>query len=74
MNISLLGMGHELAGCVQPIKAESPEVARSMMFEVYGRRWAFQYGEKEYLKARQEGYAKETVLDPIILKGGESHE
>lgn len=65
------GIGHEFAGHVQPIKADSPEAARQKMFEVYGKKWAFQYSEDEYLKARQEGYARETLLEPIILKGGE---
>lgn len=66
------GVGQELAGHVQPIKADSPEEAREKMFEVHGKKWAFQYSEEEYLKARLEGYANETLLEPIILKGGET--
>lgn len=68
------GMGHELAGHVQPIMAENPEAAREKMFEVHGKKWAFQYSEKEYIDARLAGHARETVLKPIILKGGEIHE
>lgn len=61
------GMGHDLAGHVQPIKADSPEAAREKMVQLHGNKKAFQYSEDEYLKARQEGYARETVLEPIIL-------
>lgn len=68
------GVGQELAGHVQPIMADSPEAAREKMFEVHGKKWAFQYSEDEFLKARKEGYARETVLKPIILKGGEQSE
>ncbi len=67
------GIGHKLAGQVQPIQAASVEEAREKMFEVHGRKWAFQYNEDEYLQARKEGYARETLLEPIILKGGEVH-
>lgn len=65
------GVGQELAGHVQPIKAESAEAARAKMFEVYGKKWAFQYSEEAYLKARLEGFANETLLEPIILEVGE---
>lgn len=64
------GMGHELAGHVQPIKADSPEAARDKMFELHGKKWAFQYSEQEYLDARLAGHARETVLEPIILSNG----
>lgn len=64
------GMGHELAGHVQPIKADSAEIARNEMFRIHGKKWAFQYSEQEYLDARLEGHARETVLEPIILKDG----
>lgn len=66
------GLGQALQGHVQPIKAVSSAAAREKMIEVYGRKWAFQYSEKEYLDARLEGYARETILEPIFLKGGET--
>lgn len=66
------GNGQALAGHCQPIKAGSSEVAREKMFEVHGNKWAFRYSEKEYLDARLEGYANEAILEPIIMKGGET--
>lgn len=61
------GIGHDFARHVQPIVANSPEEAREKMVQLHGNKWAFQYSEKEYLESRKKGFARETVLEPIIL-------
>ena len=38
------GLAHPFKKCIQPIRG-SYKKAREMMFEIYGKNWAFQYGE-----------------------------
>lgn len=59
------GLGHDLAGHCQPIVADSPELARQVMIDKHGSKWAFQYTSDEYMQAKKEGFANEALLDPI---------
>lgn len=38
------------------IQADSPEKARIKMFETFGNEWSVQYTEKEFAKAKSEGF------------------
>ena len=40
-------IGKSLENCVQPIEGDS-ETSRNIMFDTYGRNWAFQYDEDTY--------------------------
>lgn len=40
------GMTNELSRCTQPVLAPSMEAAEQIMFDTYGKNWAFGYDEK----------------------------
>ena len=40
------GSDHPFKDCIQPIRGNY-EKAREMIFEVYGKKWAFQYEENK---------------------------
>lgn len=58
------GVGQRLAYRVQPIEAESYDLAREAMFEMYGDKWAFQYDSKAW--AEIERKRKEAGEQPIL--------
>lgn len=60
------GMGQTYEGYCQPIIAENEEDARVKMVELYGRKWAFQYTESEYLRNRADGFSNETLLEHVV--------
>lgn len=59
------GVGHKLGGHCQPIQAKNHQEARQKMFEMHGKEWAFQYTEKQWEKATEEGFANEKLL-PVV--------
>ncbi len=63
------GIGSELAGYCQPIMANTPDRAREKMCEMYGNNWSFQYTVEEREQSKLNGYAKEELLNLIIVQG-----
>lgn len=61
------GLDHKLSGHVQPIISKTLGEAREEMVRLHGRKWAFQYTEAQYLRARQAGTANELLLEPVNL-------
>lgn len=51
---------------VQVIEAESPERAEQIMFARFGKYWAFQYTEKEWQQALDDGFFKNVHYLPVI--------
>jgi len=50
------GGGHQFWNRIVVIHAESPERARQSMFDTFGNDWSMQYTEKEFTKAKSEGF------------------
>lgn len=57
------GGGHQFWNRYVVIHAGSPEGAREKMFETFGNVWSMQYTEKEFAKAKSEGFF--LNLDPL---------
>lgn len=62
------GMGQTYEGHCQPIIAEDAEEARIRMSGMYGRKWAFQYSESEYLRNRADGFSNEILMEPFMAE------
>jgi len=62
------GFGQKFEGHVQPIIAESSMIARYKMVSIFGDKWAFQYGEDEYLESIENSISQEKFLPPILVE------
>ena len=64
------GVSHKYGGHYVVIEGIDWEDARSKMFKLFGREWAFQYTETEWKEneriAKQEGRTVETELTDLI--------
>jgi hypothetical protein len=55
---------HVHPGCVQPIEADDWAHARRAMFALYGDKWAFQYTEEEWERAKNR--AEGSMFTPAL--------
>lgn len=63
------GLGHTFAGHCQPILAHNAQSALKKMFDTYGDKWAFHYTADQWEQLKQEGHARERMLDLLVVKG-----
>lgn len=55
------GVNHPNRNRHQIIYASYPDTAAEKMHEIHGRDWAFQYTEKEWWRARIDGFFEENL-------------
>ena len=62
-HIFTFGVGHPFWNRYVVIQSSSAEQARQSMFDIFGNEWSMQYTEKEFSKAKSEGFF--LNLDPL---------
>ena len=62
-HIFTFGGGHPFWNRYVVIESESAELARQRMFDGFGIAWSMQYTEKEFARAKSEGFF--LNLDPL---------
>lgn len=70
--IFTFGSGQAGEGFYQPIYAKDYGTARTKMIEMFGKKWAFQYLEEEWLEweaeAEKMGFPSEKPLEAVQCK------